>query len=79
MTTSGKLREWREKHGVTLEELSDVTGYSVPMLSRVERGERQLSALGQIQLARTLGVKVRDIFIPEQRNGKTRTYREMSE
>ena len=56
------LKDWRTKHDLTLEEISDVTGYSVPMLSRVERGERQLNALARIRLARALGVKVREIF-----------------
>lgn len=62
---TARLRDWRTKHGLTLEELSDVTGYSIPMLSRVERGERGLSALARIRLARALGVKVRDIFPPD--------------
>ena len=59
------LRTWRNRNGVTLEELSDVTGYSESMLSRVERGERRLGVLARIRLARSLGVKVREIFTPE--------------
>ena len=62
-----ELRKWRTTHGITLEELSGVTGYSIPMLSRVERGERRLSALAQIQLARVIGAKVGDLFPPERR------------
>lgn len=58
------LRMWRQAQGITLEELADVTGFSVPMLSRVERGERQLSALARIRFARLLGVRVREIFPP---------------
>ncbi len=63
-----KLRAWREANAVTLEELSDVSGYSLAMLSRVERGERRLSALARIRLARSLGVKVRELFPPEPRD-----------
>jgi transcriptional regulator with XRE-family HTH domain len=59
---TSKLRAWRNENDVTLEELSDLSGYSPAMLSRVERGERHLSALARIRLARSLGVKVRDIF-----------------
>jgi transcriptional regulator with XRE-family HTH domain len=62
LNESPSLRSWRTSNGITLEELSDVTGYSVPMLSRVERGERRLSALARIRLARALGVKVRELF-----------------
>ncbi len=58
------MRTWRQRHGLTLEEVADVTGISVPMLSRVERGERQLSPLARIRLARALGVKVRELFPP---------------
>ena len=54
---SALLKDWRTRNGFTLEELSDVTGYSVPMLSRLERGERNISALSRIALARRLGVK----------------------
>jgi transcriptional regulator with XRE-family HTH domain len=62
MAALSKLREWRASHGLTLEELSDLTGLSVPMLSRAERGERQLSPLRRVEVARILGVRVRDIF-----------------
>lgn len=58
------LRAWREANGISLGELADVTGYSVPMLSRVERGQRHLSALARIRLARALGVRVRELFPP---------------
>lgn len=58
------LRTWRQRHGLTLEEVADVTGVSVPMLSRVERGERRLSALARIRLARALGTRVRELFPP---------------
>lgn len=58
----GGLRGWRNANAVTLEELSDVTGYSIATLSRVERGERCFNALQRIRLARLLGAKVRDLF-----------------
>lgn len=60
------LRAWRAENDITLEELSDVSGWSIAMLSRIERGERRLSALEQIRLARLLGVKVRQIFAVPQ-------------
>lgn len=38
-----RLRLWRADAGLTLEEVSDLTGVSTAMLSRAERGERQLA------------------------------------
>ena len=64
------LREWRHQNGVTLEEVADVSGYSESMISRIERGERSLGALDKIRLARTLGVRVRDIFPPDGTEAK---------
>lgn len=64
---SARLRDWRKQHDVTLAELADVTGYSISMLSRVERGGRDLDALARIRMARVLGVRVRDIFQPAER------------
>ena len=56
------FRKWRKDHGLTLEEVSDLTGYSVAMLSRVERGERNMKPLRRVEVARSLGVSVRDLF-----------------
>lgn len=57
-----RLRLWRTGEGLTLEEVSDLTGVSVPMLSRVERGERQLAPLTKVRVARRLGVPVQVLF-----------------
>ncbi len=62
MCTLSKLRTWREAHGLTLEELSDLTGLSIAMLSRAERGEREITPLRRVALARLLKVRVRDLF-----------------
>ena len=56
------LRQWRTDRGLTLEEISDLTGLSIPMLSRVERGKRRLAPLRRVAVARRLGVRVRDLF-----------------
>ena len=66
-TVKPSLRQWRKKRGVTLEEISDLTGYSISMLSRVERGQRRLSALDRVHLARLLDARVRDLFPPPRR------------
>jgi len=56
------LRRWRGLHGLTLEELAGLTGLSPAMVSRVERGERQLRPLTRVRVARLLGVPVAELF-----------------
>jgi transcriptional regulator with XRE-family HTH domain len=63
---NNRLRLWRAEQGLTLEELSDLVGLSVPMLSRVERGQRQLAPLTKVRVARRLGVRVSDLFPVEE-------------
>jgi transcriptional regulator with XRE-family HTH domain len=59
---NNRLRLWRANAGLTLEEVADLTGVSVAMLSRAERGEREFSPMAKIRVARCLGVRVRDLF-----------------
>jgi transcriptional regulator with XRE-family HTH domain len=60
--TPNRLRLWRTDNGISLDELADLTGLSKSMISRVERGERGLSALAKVKIARRLDVPVRDLF-----------------
>ncbi len=62
MTPANQLRQFRETHGLSLRDVASVSGLSRAMLSRVERGERQLSGLKKISLARALGVSIEEIF-----------------
>ncbi len=57
-----KLRWWRIAKGLTLEDVSGLSGISVTMLSRVERGQRTLAPLDRVRLARCLGARVGDLF-----------------
>lgn len=59
------LREFRRRHRLTLEDVSGLVGISVPMLSRVERGERNFSPLRKVAVAKRLGVPVGELFPPE--------------
>ncbi len=61
-----RLRCWRIDTGLSLDELADLTGMSKSMLSRVERGERELAPLTKVRVARRLGVPVRDLFEIEE-------------
>ena len=57
-----RLRLWRMGAGWTLEEVADLTGYSVSQLSRAERGERNLSPTAKVRISRCLGVPIRELF-----------------
>ncbi|MDQ3641494.1 MAG: helix-turn-helix transcriptional regulator [Actinomycetota bacterium] len=61
-----RLRVWRVDHGLTLEECADISGVSVPMWSRVERGERQFAPLTKVKIARRLGVPIHELFDVER-------------
>ena len=63
---NNKLRTWRTEQRLTLEEVTDLTGISASMWSRVERGERQLSPQMKVLVARRLGVRVRELFPLEE-------------
>lgn len=61
-TNRSKLRQWRIDNGLLLEEVADLTGLSPSMLSRVERGERDMAPLTRVRFARRLDVRVADLF-----------------
>ncbi len=60
------LRNLRKEHDLSLSDVAAVSGLSVAMLSRVENGQRELSGLRKIVLARSLGVPVQDLFPREE-------------
>ena len=64
MQQTTRLQTWREAHGLTLEDVAGLTGYSVAFLSRVERGQRNLRPLDRVRMARSAGASVGDLFEP---------------
>lgn len=64
-TEVSRLRAWRLANGLSLDDVCDLTGLSKSMISRVERGERDLAPLTKVKVARRLGVPVRDLFAVE--------------
>ncbi len=63
---TSRLRQRRTAMGLTLDDLADLTGRSKAYLSRIELGERTPGPLLKVQLARSLGTRVRDLFDVEQ-------------
>jgi hypothetical protein len=60
--TPTRLQKWRITAGLSLEEESDLTGYSTAMLSLAERGLREFSPMAKVAVARRLGVAISDLF-----------------
>ena len=66
MADNNNLRAFRKYYGLSLKDVSAVSGLSAPMLSRVETGHRELSGLRKIALAQSLGVPVEKLFPRDQ-------------
>lgn len=58
------LRAIRESHGITLTDMAEAIGLSLPMLSRIESGERSASPARIRQMASVLGVSPLAITSP---------------
>ena len=59
---SNKVKYFRELLGFTQSKLSDLTGISQPMLSQIEKGERNTSDINKIKISKSLKKSVGDIF-----------------
>ena len=58
---SNRIREWREKRELSLDDLADSIGISTGYLSRMETGGRNVSLKYLPKLASALGVKETDL------------------
>lgn len=65
-TKTNRLRAYRIQKRFTLQDIADLTGFSVALLSRAERGERSLSPDAKVTLARCLNVRVAELFDPDE-------------
>lgn len=57
-----RLRSARESRGLTLEQVSGITGLSKAHLSRLESGERQASIGALVDLSTALGVRISSLL-----------------
>ena len=57
-----RIKELRTQEGITQEDLAFKTGVDRSYMGFVERGERNPTLGKIIKIAKTLGVKVRDLF-----------------
>ncbi len=63
-----RLRSARDRLGLTLDQVSEVSGLSKAHLSRLESGERQPSISALLELSSTLGVSV-NVLLGEEHDG----------
>jgi len=68
-----RIRELRESHKWSLETLASRVGTSVPHLSQVERGVKNLNNRLIDALARELGVEPFELFAPRQERSNVDT------
>lgn len=59
-----KIRKYREKLGMTREQLSEKTWYSPDEIEIYETGKKLPSVYGAICLAQALGTTVEELFSP---------------
>ena len=60
-----RIKEWRKRRGVTLEQLADQLGSSPAQISRLENGRRRINADWLSSLAAALGCRVVDLIDDE--------------
>ena len=66
-----KLRERRKALGLSLEDLSRLSGSTVPTLSKIERGKRDVKLSTLVSLATALRLDLPQLFIDENANKQT--------
>jgi transcriptional regulator with XRE-family HTH domain len=59
---AARVRELRERCGLSQKELAAAAGFDASTVSRIESGERRLSAGDVVALARAFGVEVGDLL-----------------
>jgi phage repressor protein C with HTH and peptisase S24 domain len=60
--TSNRLKELRERAGLSMQALAERIGTSAPQINKLEKGERRLTLDWMTRLAQGLGVEMRDLL-----------------
>jgi transcriptional regulator with XRE-family HTH domain len=61
-----RLREWRERRGLSVRGLADRAGVSFPTVWRIEAGKLSPTVAMLDKLAEALGIAVQDFFPPSR-------------
>lgn len=68
--SGGKLRELREKKGMTLDDVAEAAGFAADYIRRIEGNRLPLSVAVANALAEVYGIDVSDIYTPSPRRSK---------
>ena len=60
------LRQWRERRGISLRALGEVSGVSYVTIAKIEAGTVSPTLMTLEKLAGALGLSLRDLFSPER-------------
>lgn len=72
MDDENNIRAVRDSHGVTLEKLAELSGLSIGYISRLEKGNRNLSLKNMQKIANALGVNAGDLLPVNSTNHRIR-------
>src|SRR5258708_33182043 len=64
-TLPNRIRESRDRAGLSMLALADRAGTSAPQINKLEKGERKLTVDWMIRLGRALGVDAKDLMATE--------------
>ena len=59
-----KLRELRERQGITQQDMAKRLEYTVTSYNKIEKGHRQMSVKRAMEAARILNCSLDEIFLP---------------
>lgn len=65
MAMQNRIREWRERRGLTMHELGQRVGTEASQINKLEKGSRRLTAEWMSRLARALDCAPADLLVPD--------------
>ena len=60
-----RIREWRERAGLSMQALAERAGTSAPQINKLEKGERRLTVDWMVRLGRALDLDPKELLPPE--------------
>lgn len=60
-----RIREFRERAGLSMQALADRAGTSAPQINKLEKGERKLTVDWMVRLGRALGIDAKELMTNE--------------
>ena len=79
ITLGQRIRDLRQKRGLTQEQLAELADLSTPYVSHLERGTKKASLAVLVRLAECLSVTVDRLLTGNQETDKTAFYLEVQE